>query len=343
LPYSNLENPEVQLLALEDPGKFLGRFPRGGILDEAQRVPHLFSYLQSIVDADKTRQFFLSGSQNFLLMESISQSLAGRVGILNLYPFSYSERQLAEAQDLRQFLFKGGFPALYERNTPHDIFFNNYIQTYLERDVRTLRNIGSLTEFSRFLKLCAGRVGQPLNLSGLASDTGVSVNTVKAWLSVLEASYFLFFLHPYHVNFNKRITKAPKFYFSDTGILCFLLGLKSEEQLDSHYFSGNIFENAMIAELYKKRTNQAKRPVFWYWQDQHGNEVDLLIEEGLSLKAIEIKSSQTYNSQLASGLKLWKKMSGASPENLLLLYAGELEGELECGRLLPWHKGLELL
>ncbi|MEZ4774103.1 MAG: ATP-binding protein [Bacteroidia bacterium] len=343
LPYANLENPESQLTAVDDPQKFLGRFPHGGILDEAQRVPHLFSYLQGIVDEDKTKQFFLSCSQNFLLMESITQSLAGRVGILNLYPFSYVERQQTGEQTLKEFLFKGGFPALYERNTPHNIFFNNYIKTYLERDVRTLKNVGSLTEFARFLKLCAGRVGQPLNMSALATDAGISVNTVKSWLSVLEASYFLFFLHPYHVNFNKRITKAPKIYFFDTGVLCFLLGLTSEDQLENYHFAGNIFENAIISELYKKRTNYARQPVFWFWQDQHGNEIDLLIEEDLKLKAIEIKSSQTYNSRLTSGLKLWQKIAGSQPENQFLVYAGEMEAELEHGRLLPWRKGLALL
>jgi hypothetical protein len=343
LPYGNLETPETRLLAEEDPKKFLDRFPNGGIVDEAQRVPHLFSYLQGIVDEDRTRQFFLSGSQNFLMMESITQSLAGRVGILNLYPFSFSERRQVEEQTLHKFLFKGGFPALYERQTPPSIFFNNYIQTYLERDVRTLRNVGNLTEFARFLRLCAGRVGQPLNLSGLATDAGVSVNTVKAWLSVLEASYLLFFLHPYHVNFNKRITKAPKIYFMDTGLLCFLLGLTEDAQLENFHFFGNIFENAVIAELYKKRTNRAQRPTFWFWQDQHGNEVDLLIEEDLRLKAIEIKSSLTYNTRLTSGLRLWQKLSGNDPKNQFLIYAGGQENELEHGRLLPWQRGLELL
>lgn len=341
LPYSNLENPENQLLALDDPKKFLNQFPSGGIIDEAQRVPHLFSYIQVAVDQDKSKQFFLSGAQNFLLMESITQSLAGRVGILNLYPLSYSERQKAGDQTLGQFLFTGGFPALYERKTPHNIFFNNYIQTYLERDVRTLKNVGSLTDFARFLRLCAGRVGQPLNMSALAADTGVSVNTVKAWLSVLEASYFLFFLQPYHVNYSKRITKSPKIYFFDTGILCFLLGLTTEDQLDNHYFLGNIFENAIIAELYKKRTNKAIRPVFWYWQDQHGNEVDLLIEEDLGIKAIEIKAGQTYNTRMTSGLKLWQKLSGNPSGSQFLIYAGDQKAELECGTLLPWKKGIE--
>ena len=343
LPYLNLEDPDNQLLASDDPRRFFEKFPQGGIIDEAQRVPHLFSYLQGIVDDNPDRKFFLSGSQNFLLMESISQSLAGRVGILNLYPLSLAERRQTDPQSLHEFLFMGGFPALYERKIPHTIFFNNYIQTYLERDVRTLKNVGSLTEFARFLKLCAGRVGQPLNMSSLATDTGVSVNTVKSWLSVLEASYFLFFLHPYHANFNKRITKTPKLYFFDTGILCFLLGITSAGQLENFHFFGNIFENAMIAELYKKRANQAKRPVFWFWQDQHGNEIDLLIEEDLRLKAIEIKAAHTFNSRLISGLKLWQSLSGSNPADQYLLHAGEQDAPLQYGRLLPWHTALDLL
>lgn len=345
LPYVSLEDPESRLLALDDPRKFLEKFPNGGILDEAQQVPHLFSYLQGIVDTDKNRQFFISGSQNFLLMESVTQSLAGRVGILNLYPLSYAERLNINnwTPTLNQIIFQGGYPALFERGTPQAIFFNNYIQTYLERDVRLLKNIGDLAQFARFLRLCAGRVGQPLNMASLATDTGISVNTVKSWLSVLEASYLLFFVQPYHVNFNKRIIKAPKMYFFDTGLLCFLLGISSAEQLEDHYFFGNIFENFIVSELYKKRANKAERPVFWFWQDQHGNEIDLLIEENLTMKAIEIKSGQTYNTRFSKGLKLWQNMSGADPVNQFLVYGGIQDHAIENGTLLPWQEALARL
>lgn len=344
LPYSSLEDPDVRLLAEEDPRRFLKSFPVGGILDEAQRVPHLFSYLQTLVDGNKSLRFVLSGSQNFLLMEKISQSLAGRVGILNLFPFAYPEiATTSEIVNLETFVWRGGYPSLFEKGTPQDVFFNNYLQTYLERDVRLLKNIGDLSQFARFMRLCAGRVGQPLNMSNLATDAGLSVNTVKSWLSVLEASYLVFFLQPYHANLNKRVIKSPKMYFFDTGLLCHLLGIASPEQLETHHYFGHIFENSIILELYKKRVNNGKRPTFWFWQDQHNNEVDLLIEENGTLKAIEIKSSQTYNIRLISGLKKWQSLTGTPSEEQFLVFAGSQNMALETGRLVPWREALEII
>lgn len=342
LPYANLEDPEIRLLAEQDPRRFLRNFPAGGILDEAQRVPHLFSYLQVLVDEDRTLRFILSGSQNFLLMEKITQSLAGRVGILHLLPLAWSELESAQLQPdtLEAFAWQGGYPALYDPGTPQDIFFSNYVQTYLERDVRSLKNIGDLSLFNRFLRLCAGRVGQPLNLSNLANDTGLSVNTIKAWMSVLEASYLIFYLPPYFDNFNKRTIKTPKFYFCDTGLLCYLLGVSSAQQLESHHYLGNIIENAVIAELYKKRIHTGKKPAFWFWRDQHNNEVDLLIEENGRLQAIEIKASQTFNTRLMSGLIKWQQISGHPAEQNVLVYAGAQSAQLEQGRLLPWRAAL---
>lgn len=345
LPYANLEDPELRLLAEEDPRRFLNGFPKGAVLDEAQRVPQLFSYLQVLVDADRKLQFVLSGSQNFLLMEKITQSLAGRVGILNLYPLSFSELEPSPfaPPDLEQFVWLGGFPGLHEQSVPPEIFFSNYVRTYLERDVRLLKNVGDLTVFNRFLRLCAGRVGQPLNLSTLATDLSLSVNTVKAWLSVLEASYLIFYLPPFYENFNKRIIKTPKFYFFDTGLLCHLLGISTPKQLETHHYFGNIVENAITADLYKKRSHAGKRPVFWFWQDQHGHEVDLLIEEEGMLKAIEIKSSQTFNTRLLSGLAKWMQVSGKTADQNYLIYAGAQEMTLEQGQLLPWDVALRTL
>jgi predicted AAA+ superfamily ATPase len=337
LPYANLEDPDTRLLAEQDPRRFLNRFPQGAILDEAQRVPLLFSYLQGRVDSDPALRFILSGSQNFLLMESITQSLAGRVGILNLLPLGLTEitDTTGEIPNLEQFAWRGGYPALYDRHTPQDIFFNNYIQTYLERDVRSLKNVGDLSLFNRFLRLCAGRAAQPLNLTTLANDTGIAVNTAKAWLSVLEASYLIFYLPPYYNNFNKRIIKTPKLFFFDTGLLCHLLGIAAPKQLETHHYFGNIIENALIAELYKKRANQGRKPVFWFWQDQHGNEVDLLIEEGGALTALEIKASQTFNPRLFSGLAKWRQLATGSFRRVLI-YAGEQRMEMEHGLLMPW-------
>lgn len=343
LPYANLEDPELRLLAEQDPRRFLKGFSGGAVLDEAQRAPQLFSYLQVMVDADRKLQFYLSGSQNFLLMEKITQSLAGRVGILNLCPFSYSEVENTPFAplDLERFIWRGGFPGLHEQGVPPEIFFNNYVQTYLERDVRQIKNVGDLSVFNRFLRLCAGRVGQPLNLSTLATDLSLSVNTVKAWFSVLEASYMIFYLPPFYENFNKRIIKTPKFYFFDTGLLCHLLGIGSPMQLETHHYFGNIVENAIIADLYKKRAHAGKRPVFWFWQDQHGNEVDLLIEEQGMLNAIEIKSSQTFNPRLMSGLAKWAQVSGHRASYNYLVYAGHQAMELEQGKLLPWQTALQ--
>jgi predicted AAA+ superfamily ATPase len=343
LPYASLEDPDTRQLAEQDPRRFLNAFPAGSVLDEAQQVPHLFSYLQGRVDENRQLRYVLSGSQNFLLMEKITQSLAGRVGILNLLPLSLAEINTTEfaPASLEEFAWRGGYPALFDRRTPPDIFFNNYIQTYLERDVRSLKNVGDLSLFNRFLRLCAGRAGQPLNLSALATDTGVAVNTAKAWLSILEASYLIFYLSPYFKNFNKRIIKSPKFYFFDTGLLCHLLGIASPAQLETHHYLGNIVENAIIAELYKKRTNAGKRPVFWYWQDQHGHEVDLLIEENGRLQAVEIKSSQTFNPRLMSGLANWQALTGNPAENHVLIYAGEQAMERESGTLMPWRMAVE--
>ncbi len=344
LPYVSLEDPDVQLLAAEDPRRFLQSFSGGAIFDEVQRVPALFSYLQTKVDADKSLRFVLSGSQNFLLMEKISQSLAGRVGILNLLPLSFQEIQHTKnVIELDALAWLGGYPALFDSTIPKEVFFNNYIQTYLERDVRSLKNVGDLSLFIRFMRLCAGRIGQPLNMSNLATDAGVAVNTVKAWLSVLEASYMMFLLPPYHNNFNKRLIKTPKMYFFDTGLICHLLGISASSQLGTHHYYGNIIENYVIAELYKKRTNSGKRPVFSFWQDQKNNEVDLLIEEDGLTKVVEIKSSQTYNPRLVSGLKTWQNLSGSSSENQFLVYAGQQRMELELGKLLPWTEALETL
>ncbi len=345
LPYANLEDPELRLLAEQDPRRFLKDFPAGAVLDEAQRVPQLFSYLQVMVDDNRQLRFYLSGSQNFLLMEKITQSLAGRVGILNLFPLGFSEMEGTPfaPTDMECFVWRGGFPGLHDQQVPPELFFNNYVQTYLERDVRLLKNVGDLSVFNRFLRLCAGRVGQPLNLSSLATDLSLSVNTVKAWFSVLEASYMIFYLQPFYENFNKRIIKTPKFYFFDTGLLCHLLGIGSPKQLETHHYFGNIVENAIIADLYKKRSHAGKRPVFWFWQDQHGNEVDLLIEEQGTLTAVEIKSSQTFNTRLLSGLAKWSQVSSNKATSSFLVYAGSQSMKLEQGQLLPWQSALKNL
>jgi predicted AAA+ superfamily ATPase len=340
LPYSNLENPDVRQLAETDPRRYLGSFPAGAILDEAQRVPHLFSYLQGIVDDDRTRQFILSGSQNFLLMEQITQSLAGRVGILKLLPLSWEElpTALTNSMSPEQWAWQGGYPMLYDRSISPALLFPNYIDTYLQRDVRLLHQVGDLNRFNRFLRICAGRSGQLLNMSQLARDADVAVNTAKTWLSVMEASYLIFFLQPYHRNFNKRYIKSPKLYFHDTGLLCYLLGIQDTTQLDSHYHYGHIMENMIIAELYKLRTHRGKRPQFWFWRDSNGNEVDLIIEEDGKTKIIEVKSSKTMNTRHFKGLAWWQKLTDTSPEDCGVIYLGEEGINTQYGRLIPWRE-----
>ena len=245
LPYVLLEIPDIRERAQEDPKSFLEKYPKGAIFDEVQNVPELFSYLQGIVDEDNQVRFVVSGSQNFLLLEKITQTLAGRVAVLKLLPFSLMELKNTkyEIQNSLEFIFNGAYPRLYDKNIPVEQFYSDYMQTYVERDVRTIKNIGNLNSFRRFLQLCAGRVGQLLNLNSLATDTGISVNTAKSWLSILEASYIIYQLQPHHKNFSKRLVKRPKIFFYDTGLACSLLKITSVEQLDIHYLRGGLFEN----------------------------------------------------------------------------------------------------
>ncbi len=342
LPYASLENPSTRLLAQDDPERFLASFQKGAVLDEVQRVPDLFSYLQGFVDNNPSLRFILSGSQNFLMMEKITQSLAGRVGILTLLPFGWEEvpEGIRSTLTAERWAWQGGYPVIYNRGTPPRLVFPNYMETYLQRDVRQLQNVGDLNQFNRFMRLCAGRAGQILNMSLLAKDADISVNTVKAWLSVLEASYVLFFLHPYHKNFNKRLIKTPKLYFFDSGLLCHLLGITEMEQLDNHYYYGNIMENMLLSDLYKRRSHRGKRPQFWFWRDSNENEVDLLIEEGSGLKSVEFKAAKTFNTRHFSGLAWWQKTTGYSARDSCVIYLGEQEFLTAHGKLIPWKKAM---
>ena len=342
LPYASLEDPDVLAFAQSDPRRFLGDFPQGAVLDEAQRCPVLFSYLQGMVDEKPGRKFILSGSQNFLLMEKITQSLAGRVGLLTLLPFSVDEQERGGMKPtLHSLMLKGGFPRLHQERMPLELFFPNYVKTYLERDVRLMKNIGDLGRFHNFLKLCAGRAGQLLNVSALANEADVAVNTAKSWLSVLEASYLVFRLPPYFRSFNKRIVKMRKLYFLDTGLLCHLFGIRSEEQLKTHFAYGAIFENTVLAELYKKRLNANHRPEFYFWRDSNGNEVDLLMAENGKLLPVEIKAAQTPRGSLFKGLAYWKKLAGEKGGEATLIYAGEMKMQRDEGLLMPWRDALD--
>ena len=339
LPYVLLELPDQLRLANEDPRTFLMKYPGGAILDEVQNAPELFSYLQGIVDENRDVKFVLTGSQNFLLNEKITQSLAGRAGVATLLPLTLQElKEKIPTTRFEDWIVKGFYPDVYHRNIPSDLFYPSYVQTYLERDVRSLQNVGSLIQFNLFLKLCAGRVGQVLNLSALGAEAGISVNTAKTWLSVLEASYIVYRLQPHYRNYNKRLIKSPKLYFTDTGLVCYLLGISSAEQLSSHYAMGALFENFVIMECYKQRLNEGKRDGLFFWKDNKGTEIDLMIEDGLALKAYEIKAGRTYNFSYFKNLTYWRKLSGGKVEDCSVIYGGEIHQTTKEGRLLNWKE-----
>ena len=345
--YANLENIDEREAAEEDPVRFLRVHAESGlIIDEAQKVPALFSYLQGIVDeSGQMGKFILTGSQNFLLLEKITQSLAGRVGICHLMPFGLPELEKAGllSDSLDRCLFYGGYPVLYDRRVDPTDYFPSYVQTYIDRDVRSIKNIGDLSTFRRFVRLCAGRVGQLLNLSSLGNELGINYKTVRSWISILEASFVVFLLAPHHRNFNKRLVKQPKLYFYDSGLLCSLLDIRSEEQLASHYLRGSIFESLVVSEYVKLRYHQGLQTNAYFWRNSTGHEIDLLIEDGEHLKAVEIKSGETLNSDLFKGLRYYKKLSGEPDNRFILIYGGEKEQGRRDGTAIGWKSIADLL
>jgi len=296
--YVNLENPEVRQFATEDPKAFLKQYPAHTIFDEIQRAPHLLSYLQEIVDQDKVNgQFVLTGSHQLLLREAVSQSLAGRTGILHLLPFSIIELREAgiEFDTPSDYLFQGFLPRIYDQAQRPHTAYGNYFQTYVERDVRQLIKLKDVVLFEKFMKLLAGRVGQVINYQSLSNDVGVDGMTIKAWLSILEASYVIFRLPPYFDNFGKRVIKTPKIYFTDTGLLCYLLGIERVEQVGRDPLIGSLFENLVVLEALKTRYNYGRTPNLYFFRDSQGHEIDLLHKQGNELLGIEIKSASTWN------------------------------------------------
>lgn len=342
--YLSLEDPDLRTAAEQDPRGFLKTYPDKTIIDEAQHVPALFSYLQTHTDLEnKNGMYILSGSQNFLLMQSITQSLAGRTAILKLFPFSYKELTTANmaSENINELLFTGAYPRIYDKQIEPKEFYPHYIQTYLEKDVRLLKQVTNLSSFLRFLKLCAGRAGQLLNISSLANDCDISVNTAQSWLSILEASYIIFLLKPYHKSYNKRIIKSPKIYFHDTGLLCSLLGMTQKEQLDAHFMRGEIFENWVINEYLKSEYNQARVPEVYFWRDSNGLEVDLLIERDLKLTGVEIKSGATMKLDYFKSLETWRKLTGEPSNNIKVVFGGDSNFLTEKGALISWKNWIE--
>jgi predicted AAA+ superfamily ATPase len=354
--YVSLELPDQREFALEDPRGFLAQFDGPVVLDEVQRTPDLFSYIQGIVDdnPDKSGQFILTGSQNFLLLQSISQSLAGRCAVLHLLPFSLAELMSRQAislgkvgktvprnakmpeKDLPEVLFSGSYPRIHDKNLSPRDWLESYYQTYLERDVRNVLSVGNLETFGRFIRLCSGRNGQLLNLSGLASDCGITHTTAKRWLSVLEASFLVILLRPHYQNFGKRLMKSPKLYFMDTGLLCFLLGVRSPQELYHRSERGAIFESFVVSELYKNFLHRGEQPNLYFWRDSAGHEIDVVIDMGRSLIPVEIKSAQTVASDFFNGLKYWRQVSGNSKCPAALVYGGDQSYRRSGVSVYPW-------
>lgn len=323
-PYVSMENPDTRSRALEDPRGFLADFPNGVILDEIQRTPNLLSYMQQIVDEKKQNGFFiLTGSDNFSLQQITSQSLAGRIALLTLLPFSMKEiksETWLTGTDKR--ILYGGYPRLITETPDRTFFFKNYIGSYIERDVRQIVNVKDSNLFHRFLTLCAGRIGSILDYTSLSNDCGISVKTVKEWLSILESSYICFLLNPWYVNRNKRLIKSPKLYFYDTGVACSLLGIYEEAQLNRDPLRGNLFENLVILEKIKQAFNTTKPSNFWYYRTSSGIEVDLVEENGRTLTPTEIKSAASFNSSFCKNLTVFKSEYPEESAGENIVYAG---------------------
>lgn len=323
-PYISLENLDERSLAENDPRAFLARFSNGAILDEIQRVPTLLSYLQGV--ADQTNQkglFILTGSHQLALHESIAQSLAGRTAILKLLPFDTHEiASITQHFSLDDYIYHGMYPRIYKDNITPSKFYRDYMQTYVERDVRQMINIKDLALFQHFLKLCAGRIGQVFNSHNLSNELGVSYHTVSNWLSILEASFIIFRLQPYFENFGKRIIKSPKIYFTDVGLAAYLLDITSVQQIVRDPLRGNLVENFIISECVKRRLNKGVEPSLYFYRDSNNNEVDLIVKSGQYLIPIEIKAAQTFNIQFLKGLEYFKKLVGERCSGGALIYAG---------------------
>lgn len=337
--YVSLENPDNRNFAITDPNGFLKKYASSVIFDEVQQVPSLFSYIQTLVDeSGRMGQFILSGSQNFHLLRNISQSLAGRVAIFKLFPFDIQELKSDGLlhPDYLVNLVRGFYPAIYDRDIPSRTFYSNYVQTYLQRDISELIAIKDIHLFQKFIGLCAARAGQLLNMNALSNECGISQPTAKSWISALENSYIIFLLQPFHENFSKRIVKTQKLYFYDTGLLCHLMKIKNADQILTHPVKGTLFENMMISEFVKRMHHKNELQDIWFWRDSSGHEVDLIIQDGFSMKIIEFKSTQTVMSDLFKGLQYFKQRSGISDLKKILVYAGSDFQKRTEADVVPW-------
>ena len=352
--YISLEDPDHRSFAEEDPRGFLAEYDQFAIFDEIQRVPGLFSYIQTMVDENPINgRFILTGSQQFLLNEKISQSLAGRSAILRLLPFSLAELLKRKTQpywqsdrlkhtnppgnNLYNYIFNGFYPRIYDKKLDPRQWYRDYFETYATRDVRSLINVGDLRSFEQFLRLLAGRSGQLLNLSSLGNDSGISHTTAKRWISILETSYLIYVLPPYFKNFRKRIIKSPKIYFLDTGLLCFLLRINNPKEIATHPQRGAIFETLIFSELYKNFSHQGLEPPLYFWRDRGGSEIDFLIDHGTHALPIEAKAGKTISPDFLNTMNSWLDLPGNEQKEGALIYAGDSFSKRQKIQIVPWY------
>jgi len=326
LPYFSFENPDLRSLVTSDPRKFLSQLTKGAILDEIQIVPDLISYLQEVVDLKKSNELFVvTGSNHFSVMQKVTQSLAGRTGILKLLPFSLNELGTEIQFSTNELLIKGFYPAVYNSKISSTKIYRNYYETYLQKDVRQLIQIKDLNLFDKFIRICAGRTGSLLNTANIANETGLSIPTIKSWLSVLEASYIIMLLPPFYENISKRMIKSPKLYFYDVGLASYLLGIDDTVQMNRDPLRGSLFENMVLMEMIKYRFNSGLDHKLSFFRDSHHNEVDIIYRKGRKLLPVEIKSSQTFNPDFMKGLDYFKSLFSNEVENDMLIYDGTFE------------------
>ncbi|MBL8026072.1 MAG: ATP-binding protein [Fibrobacteres bacterium] len=337
-PYVSLENPDVRAHAEDDPRGFLKKYENGAIFDEIQRAPNIPSYLQSMVDENREPgRFVLTGSQQFSLSAQISQSLAGRTAMVRLLPLSLAELS-SQNSTLDQLLFSGMYPAIHDKKLDVSDYYANYLETYVERDLRQLANVGDLHLFHKFLGCLAARVGSLLNMSNLSNDVGVSMPTIQRWISILEAGYIVFLLQPFHKNISKRLIKTPKVYFYDTGLLSYLLKISTHDALATHQMRGPVFENFVILEIMKNSLNIGKRPQLLFFRTQSGDEVDLIVEEEKGLTAVEIKSSLTWDKSFLKGLNVFSDLFGQEINRKVVVFAGEENFVIADSSVMSWDQ-----
>ncbi len=342
-PYVNLEAPDERGFALTDPRGFLAQFPDGAVLDEVQRATEITSYLQEIIDRDpRPGRWILTGSHNFALHESISQSLAGRTAILHLLPLCWDELTRFDnpPSTLDEAILAGGYPRIFDKGLKPADWLSSYVATYVERDVRTLSNIGDLQTFQRFIELCAGRTGQLLNYSSLANDCGITQPTAKSWIGLLETSFIAFRLRPFHTNQRKRLTKMPKLHFYDSGLACWLLNIQTTKQLRSHPLRGFLFESWVATEILKHRTNLGERPNLSYYRTRSGLETDLVLERPKGITLVEVKASQTPSQSMFKAMSLVTEHleNESGTIDSIVVYGGDKEQKRTTGQIIPWSQ-----